>query len=124
MKTFISIRVIHADTKEEAIEKAQDGEFQDNHELCDRVIEIDAAINVLAAYQHDQEGTEKESFFLWKDKSGSGDSNTNIPMINLLVCENEEEETNLDGIPLGEWAVDAEIGDTWENSTDYYTRTA
>lgn len=60
MKTFINIRVVYANSHEEAIDQARDGNFDDQHELSDRVMEIDALINVLAAFQADQENEETQ----------------------------------------------------------------
>ena len=41
---FISIRVIEADNINEAIEKVENGQFEDSHELCDKVIPMTEAV--------------------------------------------------------------------------------
>lgn len=71
MKTFINIRVVHTNTREEAISQTMDGNFDDQHELSDRVMEIDALINVLAAFQADQEKEETQ-----ESKDARWDRNT------------------------------------------------
>ena len=55
--------------------------------------------------------------FFWKDKSGRGDTATDIPLDNILLMEND---TNWDGDELHEWTENAEQGDEWENASDKY----
>lgn len=38
MKTYYSIRVVRAKTEEKAIEKICNEQFNESHELCDRVM--------------------------------------------------------------------------------------
>jgi len=35
---YFSIRVVRANTKEEAIKKIENGDFEDRHPLCDKVL--------------------------------------------------------------------------------------
>lgn len=58
-----------------------------------------------------------EKYFIWKDKSGRGYVNNSMELSTILENENEE---NWDGDDLHEWAENAEVGDEWENATDYY----
>lgn len=71
-----------------------------------------------AQFDHFFGGTNAQ--FLWKDKSGRGE--TGMVTLQSLVGWVDEDVTSYDGEQLDEWAQCAEIGDTWENSTDSYTR--
>lgn len=67
----------------------------------------------------------EEALFLWKDKTGRGETAANVPLSSLTEdFPDEEAEENDDEQTLAEWTVEAEIGDTWETSTDYYIRTS
>lgn len=66
-----------------------------------------------------------EKFFLWKDKTGRGETAANVPLSSLTADIGEDGDyISDDEQTLSEWAIEAEIGDTWETSTDYYIRTA
>jgi hypothetical protein len=59
--------------------------------------------------------------FFWRDKSGRGETgNTTLEQIKQWGNGLE----NYDGEKLIKWAKRADIGDVWENETNFYTRTA
>ena len=66
----------------------------------------------------------KKQFF-WKDKTGRGETAT-MDLEDILSIEPDEEDEDFE-LPewdetLQEWAQNAEVGDTWELSTESYTR--
>lgn len=64
---------------------------------------------------------EKEFLYSWKDKvTGKHAEELTLEYFNDPV--RAEDESN-EGAELVEWAMDANIGDTWENDDDYYIRT-
>lgn len=56
--------------------------------------------------------------FFWKDKTGRGETGT-MTASNLMQEKNKKDYS---GQSLHSFASFAEIGDTWESSTESYTR--
>lgn len=49
MAAYFNIRVVNAESKDEAIQKVQDGEFDETHKLSDCIIDGDK-VNILAKF--------------------------------------------------------------------------
>lgn len=52
--TYYSVRTIKAETQDEAISKVEDGEFDESHELCDRVLTTEELIKELLLQLEDE----------------------------------------------------------------------
>lgn len=50
MKTYFSIRVVSANSKEEALEKILSEEFNEDHPLCDKILDS-SRVQVDGLYQ-------------------------------------------------------------------------
>jgi hypothetical protein len=89
-KEFIQIYVVLADSQEEAAKEFSAGEYIEGHELTERtfVMDIDAAINVLAAYQKDKEiSPEMRRMAILMAKSVAGAMGTMNAWLNSLSSE-------------------------------------
>jgi len=51
---YYSIRVVEADSYDEAVQKVQDNEFNESDPMCDRVVEVDHldTLEIIASYQN------------------------------------------------------------------------
>ena len=97
----------------------QDGDDKTDGQVID---EIATYLNGLGLYTERPafEPTNAMPTFFWKDKSVRGE--TGNVTLQYLVEPVDYGLASYDGDMLHEWAQCAEIGDTWENSTDEYTR--
>jgi dsDNA-binding SOS-regulon protein len=57
--TYYSVRTIRATSKKEAVEKVEDGEFDEMHEMCDEVLTTEELIKQLLL-QLENEKSEKK----------------------------------------------------------------